>query len=148
MKSILNTMSHYFGSVPDQVRKRRLLVWLFFISVTVFAAMGIPKTRFDMTIEGWFADDDPAKVALDGFHSEFGSDDAVYIVYKTADGNLFSTKSLEAVKGIREDLLNFRSKLKEGEDSALKHIVRVNTLVNAPVLSAEEDSLISRHLVG
>lgn len=141
-------MSQYFETIPDQVRKRKLLVWLFFIVTTVFVGFGLSKTKFDMTSEGWFADDDPVKVALDEFKAEFGSDDGVFIVYKPRDGNVFSAKSLEVVQGIREDLLNARAQLKEGEDSGLKHIVRITALTNAPVLKAEEDSLISRPLVG
>ncbi|MBU2510351.1 MMPL family transporter [bacterium] len=148
MKSILNSMSLYFETVPDWLRRKKWLVWLFFIAFTVFVAFGIKQTEFDMTLEGWFADDDPIKVALDKFKDEFGSDDGVFIVYKPKDGNVFSANSLQVVKGIREDLLNFRLRLKEGENSKLEHIVRINTLVNAPVLKAEEDSLISSHLVG
>ena len=148
MKSILNSISGYFESIPDQVRKKGIFVWLFFIAFTVFAGIGVDRLKFDMTIEGWFEDDDPTKVAFDAFHAEFGSDDGIFIVYKPVDNNVFSAESLNAVKGLRDDLLSFRSRLKEGEDSALTHIVRINTLVNAPVLKVEEDSLISGPLVG
>lgn len=148
MKKLLHALSRYFETVPDRVRRRRWLIWIFFIAVTVFSAFGIQRTEFDMTLEGWFADDDPIKVALDEFHAEFGSDDGVFIVYRPEDGDVFSAQSLEIVKNIREDLLNFRMRQKEGEESALSHIVRITTLVNAPVLQAEEDVLISRQLVG
>ncbi len=141
-------MSDYFGRVPDRVRNKKQWLGLFFIAVTIFACFGIDRTRFDMTIEGWFEDDDPTKVAFDAFHAEFGSDDGVFIVYRPKDGDLFSAKSLEAVKGIRDDLLDFRQRMEAPENSALNHIVRINTLINAPVLTVKEDSLISSHLVG
>lgn len=141
-------MSRFFMTVPDRLRKRRLPVWLFFILMTVFSAFGIMRTQFDMTLEGWFEDDDPIKVALDRFHADFGSDDSVFIVYKPKDGNVFSEASLKAVQGIREDLLNFRMELEEGETSMLEHIVRVNTLANASVLISDGDLLVSKQLVG
>jgi len=148
MKSILNSMTHYFEQVPGRIRTKQLWVWFFFIAITVFVAFGIQKTQFDMTMEGWFSDDDPAKLALDDFHAEFGSDDGVFIVYKPKDGNVFSAESLNAVKKIRDDLLNYRLKLKEGETSMLSHIVRVNSLVNASVLINQDEALLSRQLVG
>lgn len=148
MKSILNALSQYFETVPDQVRRRKLLVWLFFIATTVFMVIGMGRIKFDLTIEGWFEKNDPTLVALDEFHAEFGSDDGVFIVYKPKDGNVFSSKSLETVKGIREDLLNSILSLKEGEDPALKHIIKITTLINAPILTAQGDLLISKHLMG
>jgi uncharacterized protein len=148
MKRLLSTLSHYFETVPDRMRRRKWLVWLLFMGVTVFAAFGIQRTEFDMSLEGWFSEDDPIKLSLDDFHAEFGSDDGVFLVYRPKDGNVFSAKSLRAIKGIREDLLSFRLRLKEGETSALDHIVRINSLINAPVLKTEGDSLISKQLVG
>lgn len=148
MKALLNAMSDYFETVPERLRRRRLLLWVLFIISTIVVSLGVRQIKFDMTLEGWFSDDDPLKVALDEFHAEFGSDDGVYIVYKPADGNVFSEKSLRVVKGIRNDLLNFRKTHENPEDSMLNHIVRINTLVNAPVLKAEDDALISKPLVG
>lgn len=148
MKNMLNSMTNYLERVPERIRTKQIWVWLFFIAITVFVSFGIQKTQFDMTMEGWFADDDPVKLALDDFHAEFGSDDGVFIVYQPKDGNVFSAKSLKVVQKIREDLLNYRLRLKEGETSALSHIVRVNTLVNASVLINQDDALLSRQLVG
>ncbi|MCP4752969.1 MAG: hypothetical protein GY866_18940, partial [Proteobacteria bacterium] len=112
MKRLLNLLNEYFESVPDRLRKRRLLVWIFFIAASIFMSVGVTRTEFDMTIEGWFEEDDPAKMALDNFRAEFGSDDGVFIVYKPKDGDVFSRKSLQAVQGLREELLNFRMRLK------------------------------------
>jgi predicted RND superfamily exporter protein len=148
MNKLLSALTAYFETVPDRLRPKKGLIWIVFIALTVFAAFGLQRTEFDMTMEGWFSDDDPMKVALDEFHAEFGSDDGVFIVYKPADGDVFSPASLKAVKGIREDLLSFRLRLQDGETSALEHIVRINALVNATVLTTEEDSLVSRQLVG
>jgi len=148
MKRLLSSLSYYFETVPDRMRRRKWLVWLIFMLITVFAAFGIQRTEFDMSLEGWFSEDDPIKLSLDEFHAEFGSDDGVFLVYRPRDGNVFSTKSLQAIKGIREDLLSFRLRLKEGETSALDHIVRINSLINAPVLKTDGDALISSQLVG
>lgn len=148
MKRALNRLTLYFETVPERLRRRRLWIWLLFVLTTAFFAFGITKVKFDMTLEGWFAEDDPIKISLDELHAEFGSDDGVFIVYRPVDGDVFSAKSLAAIKGIRDDLLNFRTRLQKGEESKLNHIVRINSLVNAPVLIAEDDTLLSKQLVG
>ncbi|WP_459212983.1 efflux RND transporter permease subunit [Aquimarina rhabdastrellae] len=135
----------FLGNVTQLVLKKRLIVWLTFIAMTVFTFFGISKTKFDMTIEGWFPEDDPVLVAMDEFKSEFGSNEGVYIGYKPIDGDVFSAKSLEIIKKIREDILDVKN---NNDSTTLKHIVKVNTLVNASVLKAEGDVLVSRKLVG
>ncbi|QWP75318.1 MMPL family transporter [Lysobacter sp. K5869] len=130
------------------MRKRRLLVGIVFLALLAASVFGIGKLRMDMTIEGWFSKDDPTLIAFNRYHAQFGSEDGVYIVYKPKDGDVFSPASLEAARGIQNDLINFRAKLKEGEKSALEHIVKVDTLVNAPVLTVDGDVLASRQLVG
>ncbi|WP_460732686.1 efflux RND transporter permease subunit [Lysobacter tyrosinilyticus] len=141
-------MSEHFENIPDALRKRRLLVGIVFLALLAASIFGLGKLRTDMTIEGWFAKEDPTLVAFNRYHAQFGSEDGVYIVYKPKDGNVFSPASLEAARGIQDELINFRTRLKEGEESALEHIVKVDTLVNAPVLTVDGDVLASRPLVG
>lgn len=148
MKKISEKLCHYFESVPDQVRKNRLFFWGLLILVTIFLGIGTTKGKFDMTIESWFSDDDPAKVTLNQFRDDFGSDDGIYIVYKPKDGDVFSEASLKAIQGIRNELLNYKNRTNEERPSMLRHIIKVNTIVNANVLHAEQDMLISRQFIG
>ncbi len=145
---IVNRLSDHFENIPDALRKRRLLVGIVFLALLAASIFGISKLRMDMTIEGWFDKEDPTLIAFNRYHEQFGSEDGVYIMYRAKDGDVFSPASLEAARGIQDDLINFRAKLKQGEESALKHIVKVDTLVNASVLSVDGDALISRPLVG
>jgi predicted RND superfamily exporter protein len=145
---IVSRLSEHFENVPDMLRRRRLLVGIVFLALLAGAIIGMGKLRMDMTIEGWFHKEDPTLIAFHRYHQQFGSEDGVYIVYKPKDGNVFSPASLEAVRGIQNDLINFRARLKEGEESALEHIVKVDTLVNAQVLTVDGDVLAARQLVG
>lgn len=148
MQSILSFISTYLANVPGQVQRRRWLVLLAFVAATVACVAGVGKLKFDFTIEGWLEQDDAAFVAYNLFHDQFGSDDGVVIVYKPKDGNVFSQASLNTVKQIRDDLVSYRAGMKDGEPSALDHIVEVQTLVNAVVLSVTDDVLASKALVG
>lgn len=147
MRGVADALSRYFGSVPFQVRRYRLVLWPLFITLTVLAVMGLDKMKFDMSVEGWFEEDDPALVALNEFRSQFGSEDNLYVVYEPRDGNVFSERSLEVARGIRQDLLERKLDLAPGQDSPLRRITKITGLPNAPVLTAREDALISRHLV-
>lgn len=148
LKRTSDSLSDYFASVPDSVLKRKYLAWLVFIAITAFAVMGLGKVKFDMTIEGWFEKDDPTLVSLNAFRTQFGSEDNLYIIYRAKDGNVFSEQSLRTAAAIREDLLSRRLAVPDGAESPLQHIVKITGIDNAPVLRAEGDALISRHLVG
>lgn len=148
MKHLVDRFARFFENAPDMVRRRKWIFWALYLAVTVFAVFGVSRAKFDMTVEGWFRQDDPVKLALDQFKAEFGSTDNVYIVYQPADGDVFSAKSLAAVKGLRDELMAKRAAVKEGEASALKRIVNITTLENVPTLRADGDVLVSKPLVG
>lgn len=142
---IKHGLLHYFENVPDQVCRRKWLVWLLVVAATAFAIAGLGRARFDMTIEGWFAPDDPTIVSMDELRARFGSDDHLYIVYKPKDGNVFSAESLERVRALRKDIV--QRMLQADEASPLKRIVKITALDNAPILVVENDALVSRNLV-
>lgn len=149
MKKITEAMQEYFARVPDALSGRKWLFALLFLAATIFCFMGMGRNKFDLTVEGWFEEDDPVLVALNGFHAKFGSEDHIFIAYKPKDGNLFSKQSLEAVKGITDELIHRNAPgLRNTEDSILNHIVKITSLVNASVLEAKNDVLISRPLAG
>jgi uncharacterized protein len=148
MKQILNTLNLYFAAVPAKLRKIKWLVLIFFITTTVFLGFGITKSKFDMTIESWFNEDDPIKLALNQFRNEFGSDDGIYIVYKAKGGDILSENALKAVHGIRQEILHFREKLKSNEKSPLEHLTKVNDIISANVLEVNQDTLLSKKFIG
>jgi len=148
MRRVLNFIAHYITGVPDWVRKRKLFVLSLTAALTALSFYGMTKLQFDFTIERWLKQDDAAFVAFNEFRDQFGSDDGVVIVYKPKDGNVFSTNSLQTVKRIRDDLINYHKKLKAGEQSPLEHVVKVETLINAPVLTVTKDTMLSHWLVG
>lgn len=147
-ESIVNRLAQHFGSVPDALRKRRWLVGIATLGFLALCVYGLGKLRMDMTVEGWFDKEEPTLVAFHQYHAEFGSEDGLYIVYKPRDGDVFSHASLEAVRGIQNELIYFKERLEPEETSALEHIVKVNTLVNSPVLTVDGDTLVAKPLVG
>ena len=124
------------------------MVILLLLAGTALMFAGMKRIKLDMTVEGWFKKDDPIIVAFNGFHEEFGSEDNLYIVYKPKDGDVFSEQSLRIVKGIQDELMAVSANDADGGNSALKHVVKVNSLINAPISTVEDDVLNFRPLVG
>ncbi len=153
MQNYLSSLNSFFESAPDYLLKRRkFVIALFFcISAVLIYAM-LSKFTMDMSLESWFKDDDPTKISLDRFRQQFGSDDGIYIVYETEDGDVFSSKSVATLKAFHEELDDFRLGLAlESTQSAekveiLKRIEQIDSLFNARYQLAEQDTLISKKL--
>jgi len=106
----------------------------------------------DMSLESWFQDDDPAKVSLDEFRAQFGSDDGVYVVYEAQDGDVFSQVSINTLKQFIQELQKIRLTplLPDKaliEQNQLGRIQRIDSLYNARYQLATGDTLVSQKLL-
>jgi len=87
-------LRHHLASIAVYTLKFRRLVLFLYVVSTAFMTVGLFKHfNMDMSLESWFYDDDPSKIALDKFRAQFGSDDGVYIVYEPQDKDVFSVFS-------------------------------------------------------
>lgn len=148
MKRVLQAIAEHITNAPERLQRRKLLVLTLFAMATAVFWYGLTQLKFDFTLERWFEQDDAAFIAYNEFHDQFGSEDGVVIVYKARDGDVFSAPSLQAAKGIRDELLNYHKHLKDGEVSILDHVVDVDCLINAFILTVKDDVLLSSGLVG
>ncbi len=148
MGGLLKTMNDFFENLPDQLRKYKWLVLIFFVLLTAFLSMGINKIVIDESLDAYFQEGDPAKKIYDEFKVRFGGDESVYIVYKAKDGDIFSDRSLKALKGIHDDFAEYRLKLETGEVSPLDHVIEVKSLINVKFMTADDESLYSKNFIG
>ncbi|MDH3343099.1 MAG: MMPL family transporter, partial [Gammaproteobacteria bacterium] len=148
MKKILAVMSQRFEIIPDQVRRYRWLIWILFIIAMVGYGSGASRFQLDLTDEGFFSKSDPVRIAYNQFRAQFGGDDNIYLVYRALDGDIFSKKSLTAVRDLQEELLNYRLSLQPEDTSPLDHVVDIKTIINASYLDASDDSLIAKQFIG
>jgi hydrophobe/amphiphile efflux-3 (HAE3) family protein len=130
-------INRVFEKIPDKLRNHRFLYWIIFILLSFIVIAGVTKVKVDMRLEVFFPKDDPMKKAYDDFRKHFGSDEVIYIVCETKDGDIFSHASLQALSGIQNRLLLE----KEGKKSPLNHITRVNSILNAKLLELEDGTL-------
>lgn len=138
----------FFEDLPQLLSKNRWKSWLIFFLLTAFFIGGLGRFTLEMSMTAFFRDEEPVKKAYDRFRAVFGGDEIVYLVYKAKDGDIFSTNSLNAIRGIQEEILTYRLNLKPSERSPLNHITDVTSIINASFLEADEGSLISRDFIG
>jgi len=153
MQTLLNGLNRFFMLAPGLLVPWRYWVLSLFVVSTAFMGYSM-VTRFtmDMSLESWFADEDPAKVSLDRFRGEFGSDDGVYLVYEAKDGDVFSQASMDTLKAFMGELQAARltaidTRMPLIQQNQLVRIQRIDSLYNARYQLAQGDTLISKKLL-
>lgn len=140
--------SYFFSKIPENLHKRRLLVIIIFILMTVAMAAGLPRVHTDGSILSYFSKHDPVRKAYNQYRSSFGGDEILYLVYEARDGDVFSEASLKALHDLQDEFENYRVRIKSEEKSPLDHIVDVTSLINVAYLESKKDTLISRDFIG
>jgi len=148
LNPILHRFNSLFEATPSAIRPWRWAIVGVYLVVTAFMVYGaVNYFKMDMTLDSWFDGDDPAKIALDDFREQFGSDDGLYVVYHPVDGDVFSYKSLQLIHELEGELLSPPA-LKELEGRThLKHIEKTTTLTNSRYQVVQGDDLISAKMV-
>ena len=152
MEQFLLGLTGVFASAPHFMRRFKgpILGFLFFVSI-VMAHVVTTKTVFDLSPEAFIEETSPALRALEEFRRQFGSDRAVFIIYKPVDGDVFSENSLTAVQELTNDLENWqhldRDKYPGVSLDELLHIRRVISIANMRSLSSIGDTLKSERIV-
>ncbi|MCB1666163.1 MAG: MMPL family transporter [Pseudomonadales bacterium] len=158
MDNKLLALSRFFARIPVLVLKARWLVLAALLLSTAFMTYGaFTRTTMDMTVDSFIDQHDPAIAALHEFRKQFGSDDSVFLVYRARDNDVFSARSLAAVRELTSDLqrpqrLDPARLPQELHGSAvelgeLDKIRRVQSLTTVRVQHSDADTLRSDRLV-
>jgi len=148
METWMNNLNHWFEQLPGLLRRHRFSVVMLFVLITVGLGAGAGRIVIDNSLESFFRDNDPVKKSYDHFKTVFGGDEYIYIVYKAKDGDIFSEASLGALKGVYDELTQYRLGDISSEPSPLDHIVEIKSLINIKPIEARGDALYSGCLIG
>lgn len=144
MQTTLNRFTASFTRLPDRIRGHRRLGWLLFLLLAAGLTAGIGRMRSDMSMESFFTDDDPFRLAYDRFRADFGSDEALFIVYRARDGDVFSEASLAALSALHREIEDAITR----SDNPIDRLTEIRSLVNADFMEAQGDVLYSRDFIG
>lgn len=144
----LQKVNTFFETLPGRLVQRKAALLGLMLVATVFLAVGAKNLVIDESLNAYFHDDDPVKMAYDQFRGIFGGDEYVYVVYRAEDGDIFSHTSLGALKRVHHALADYRLNMEPGEPSALDHMEEVKSLINVQYMEAEENTLYARNFIG
>ena len=97
-------------------------------------ASQLPKFYLDTSTEGFFHEDDPARVAYDEFREQFGQDTKIVLAVRPAD--VFERDALERLRALHQDI-----------EDEVPMLVEVTSLVNARETRGVGDELLVGELM-
>lgn len=147
MKEFYRNLYAFFENLPDQLRKHKFVVWGFFVLITAFMVWGTTKLETYIPADE-IPDWDKIVRINKEFKLQFGNANGISIIYKAKDGDIFSESSLKAVRGVQEEILNYRENSILLEEHPFNHIIELRTIVNAKYMEIDSDMLISRKFIG
>ncbi|WP_194972676.1 outer membrane lipoprotein-sorting protein [Aquiflexum lacus] len=121
--------------------KRKWWFILFSIAIVGIAATGFEKLRFNADSKVFFSEDNPQLVAYEKIEQIYSDDDNILIVIKEKNNELFTSKSLEAVKQLVENawqtpfsfrvdaITNFQYTRADGDDLLVTDLVEETSML-------------------
>ncbi|MBT6179599.1 MAG: MMPL family transporter [Deltaproteobacteria bacterium] len=109
---------------------RRPWVTLLFSLVCIgIATAEVPNIKFDGSVKGFLSADHPAVVSIDENAKHFGITDMIIVAVESE--NIFTPENLEKLQQLHNALLE-----------EVKHVERVDSILNARTIRGEQDELL------
>ncbi|MBT6637958.1 MAG: MMPL family transporter, partial [Candidatus Marinimicrobia bacterium] len=148
MSSMIQRLNLFFEVLPERLHPWRWWVLLLYVILMSFLAAGIPRFAFSWANDDMFGKDDPVQISLDRIKDLFGGTVTLGMVYKPVDGDLFSARSLGALKNIH-DVLDAESARGENDpENSLRFLTEVESLINTSFTEVDRDSIRFRDFIG
>jgi hypothetical protein len=132
------------GKIPGIMISKRLPFLVLILAVVGTLSSGIGKLRMEQSFETFFEEDDTSTADYRLFRNKFGSDESVVILYKSLNGDIFTTDSLQKIKNFEDEINSNRT----NPDSALNRVKRIRSIVSADYLETRGSTMINRKFIG
>ena len=141
-------LSNFFGMMPYWLCRYRWWVLSVYAVIFVLSFLGAGKIWKDDSLESWFGKDSEIFKNQKKVESYFGSNENVYIVYEAIDGDIFSERSLKALKSLHDEFSSFGIEIQKNSETPLKHTREIMSLINVQVTDIDGDNLYMSDFVG
>ena len=145
---MIQRLNLYFEVLPERLSRWRWWVLLLYVILMTFLAAGIPRFAFTWANDDMFGKDDPVQISLDRIKDLFGGTVTLGMVYKPVDGELFSARSLGALKNIHEVLDGESARGENDPENSLRFLTEVESLINTSFTEVDRDSIRFRDFIG
>jgi hypothetical protein len=148
MSSLIQRLNIYFEVLPERLRPWRWWVLLLYVILMSFLAAGIPRFAFTWANDDMFGKDDPVQISLDRIKELFGGTVTLGMVYRPVDGELFSARSLGALRNIHDVLDTEAERGADDPENSLRLLYEVESLINVTYIEVDGDSIRFRDFIG
>ena len=143
----MSFFARFFSAYADVAINHRIKLTVITLLAGFAVMSGIPNLTLDTDGRVFMDDQNPDKILLDRFESEYAKDDTLSIVVSPKDGNVFTPRTLEAIDLMTDDAWNlpyvriatsitrFQNTYADGEDSLI-----VEDLVVDPYNVTQEEA--------
>ena len=144
---MINRLNLFFEVLPERLHPWRWWVILLYVVLISFLAAGIPRFAFTWANDDMFGKEDPVQISLDRIKELYGGNVFLLMVYRPVDGDLFSNKSLQALRNIHDFFDEEAASGADDPENPLGLISEVESLLNASYIDAEKDSIHFRDFI-
>ena len=145
---MLQRLNLYFETLPERLRPWRWWVVVLYVVLMAFLAAGIPRFAFTWANDDMFGKDDPVQISLDRIKEMFGGNVVLGMAYLPVDGNLFSARSLGALKYVHEVLDKESIRAENDPENPLGLLSEAESLINVTYIETLGDSVRFRDFIG
>jgi len=144
---MINRLNLFFEVLPERLHPWRWWVILLYVVLISFLAAGIPRFAFTWANDDMFGKEDPVQISLDRIKELYGGTVSLLMVYRPVDGDIFSNKSLQALRNIHDFFDEESARSEDDPENPLGLITEVESLLNASYIDVEEDSIHFRDFI-
>ena len=145
---MLQRVNLYFETLPERLRPWRWWVVVLYVALMAFLVAGIPRFAFTWANDDMFGKDDPVQNSLDRIKEMFGGNVVLGMAYLPVDGNLFSARSLGALKYVHEVLDKESIRAENDPVNPLGLYSEAESLINVTYIEALGDNVRFRDFIG
>jgi len=144
---MINRLNLFFEVLPERLHPWRWWVILLYVVLISFLAAGIPRFAFTWANDDMFGKEDPVQISLDRIKELYGGTVSLLMVYRPVDGDIFSNKSLQALRNVHDFFDEESARSEDDPENPLGLITEVESLLNASYIDVEEDSIHFRDFI-
>lgn len=102
MTQNITAINQWFKRFGEHLLRWRWFVLIGICGLTLAGILGLPKIKFQMTVEDWFLDNDPLVIAKNAFKQTFGNYDYASVLVEAED--VFAPDILRMIRELGEEL--------------------------------------------
>ncbi len=148
MEHYIHSLNLKFELLPERLYPWRWWVLGLYLVLMAFLSAGIPSFNYAWVEGELFGKNDPVQQSLDRIKDLFGGTNILGMIYQPVDGDLFSARSLGALKAVHRLLDEEAYRAQYNPENPMSRLIEVSSLINAGYTEADSEGVRFRDFIG